>query len=160
MEFSFHINNIDKKKDILNVNRIEKLENGDKYYDEKIVEYIHNLSDSKLILEITKFCGYSHLMVVSKEDSLLDLYIDISKQMWCNNILGLFAMIKKNDNGSLSIKKMPLSTNITLNEFILKNKSRPIYSVQKPCVYRVFIDVGPKEKSESDSDSDSDSNSD
>ena len=157
MEYSFHINNIDEKKNIININRIERLENGDKYYDEKITEYINNLSDTKLILEITKFCGYSHLMVVCKDDSLLDLYIDISKQMWCNNILGLFAMIKKNESdGSINIKKLPLSPNITLKEFILRNKSRPIYSIQKPCVYRIFIDDGPKEDSDSDSDSSSD----
>jgi len=150
MDFSFCINSIDEKKNIINIDKIDRLENGDKYYDEKIIEYINNLSDTKFILEITKFCGYSHLMVVCKEDSILDLYIDISKQMWCNNILGLFALVKKdNVNGSLNIKKMPLSANITIKEFVLKNKLRPIYSIKKPCVYRVFIDDGPKDESDS-----------
>ena len=150
MDFSFCINSIDEKKNIININKIDRLENGDKYYDEKIIEYINNLSNTKFILEITKFCGYSHLMVVCKEDSILDLYIDISKQMWCNNILGLFALVKKdNVNGSLNIKKMPLSANITIKEFVLKNKLRPIYSIKKPCVYRVFIDDGPKDESDS-----------
>ena len=150
MDFSFCINSIDEKKNIININKIDRLENGDKYYDEKIIEYINNLSNTKFILEITKFCGYSHLMVVCKEDSILDLYIDISKQMWCNNILGLFALVKKdNVNGSLNIKKMPLSANITIKEFVLKNKLRPIYSIKKPCVYRAFIDDGPKDESDS-----------
>ena len=150
MDFSFCINSIDEKKNIINIDKIDRLENGDKYYDEKIIEYINNLSDTKFILEITKFCGYSHLMVVCKEDSILDLYIDISKQMWCNNILGLFALVKKdNVNGSLNIKKMPLSANITIKEFVMKNKLRPIYSIKKPCVYRVFIDDGPKDESDS-----------
>ena len=146
MEYSFNINKIDEKKNIININSIDRLENGDKYYDDKIIEYINNLSDTKFILEITKFCGYSHLMVVYKEDSLLDLYIDISKQMWCNNILGLFALIKKNKNdGSLDIKKIPLSANVSIRQFIAKNKLRPIYSIQRPCVYRVFIDDGPND---------------
>lgn len=144
MEYSFHINNIDENN-VINIDNIERLENGEKYYDEKIIEYINNLPDTKYLLEITKFCGYSHLMPVSKEDSLLDLYIDISKQMWCDNILGLFALIKKNKyDGTLSIKKMPLSSNITVKDFVGKNKSRPIFSIQKPCVYRVFIDDGSK----------------
>ena len=144
MEYSFNINKIDEKKNIINIDSIDRLENGDKYYDDKIIEYINNLSDTKFILEITKFCGYSHLMVVYKEDSLLDLYIDISKQMWCNNILGLFALIKKvKDDNSLDIKKIPLSANVSIRQFIVKNKLRPIYSIQRPCVYRVFIDDGP-----------------
>lgn len=147
MEYSFDINKIDHKKNVININNIDRLDNGNKYYDDKIIEYINNIADSKFIIEITKFCGYSHLMVVYKEDSLLDLYIDISKQMWCDNILGLFALIKKNENdGTLNIKKIPLTAHTTLREFFSKNKMRPIYSIERPCVYRVFIDDGPNLK--------------
>lgn len=156
MEYSFEINKIDSRG-IINVNGIEKLENGEKYYDDKIVEYINNLPDSKYFIEITKFCGYSHLMIVCKDDSLLDLYIDISKQLWCDNILGLFGLIKRNrEDGTLDIKKMPLLGNVTIRDFIKKNKLRPISNFQKPCVFRVFVDDGPKKDSESESESEYD----
>ena len=157
MDYSFKINKIDRNRDIINIDSIQKLESGDKYYDDKIVEYINNLAETKYFIEITKFCGYSHLMVVYKEDSLLDLYIDISKQLWCNKILGLFGFIKKNRyDGTLDIKKMPLTANMTIKEFVRQNKLRPIESIQRPCVFRVFIDDGPKEPDSDDSNYDSD----
>lgn len=143
MDYSFHINKIDTSNNVINIDNIDSLDSKDRCYDERIYDYIKNMADTKYILEITKFCGYSHLMVVYKEDSLLDLYIDISKQMWCDNILGLFALINTDtQSNSLNIKKIPLTANTSLRQFIANNNLKPIYSIDKPTVYRVFIDIG------------------
>ena len=71
--------------------------------------------------------------------------------------LGLFGFIRKNRyDKTLDIKKMPLTANMTIKEFVRQNKMRPIESIQRPCVFRVFIDDGPKEPDSDDSDYDSD----
>lgn len=126
--------------------------NSDEAYDSKIKHYVDNISNSYYIFEITKFCGYSEFITLFKDNSILELYSCVSRQMWCNNIRGLFTLTTQNTSQESDetedmkltevFIKIPLSHNISIRDFIMKKKLRPIYSINKPCVYRIFLDDG------------------
>jgi hypothetical protein len=59
-------------------------------YNRKLNEYIMESSGRMYIFEITKLCGYSTLIFIYKDETLLDLYNRVSHHFGCNDIKGLY----------------------------------------------------------------------
>ena len=115
---------------------IEKLDQKS-LYEEKMKHYIGSIPNSRFILEVTKFCGYSEFVVVFKNQSLLDVYKTISLQFECNDIKGLYL--------TNSVEhRIPITDNIRISDFISKSRNimKPIYGMPLNVVYRIFIDDG------------------
>ena len=47
-------------------------------YNNKMKHFISSISNSRFIIEVSKFCGYSEFLLVYKNQSLLDLYKMVS----------------------------------------------------------------------------------
>jgi len=85
--------------------------------------------------EIIKSCGYSELVLVLKDDKLIDLYKMISLQL--NLIMNLFELkIIKNE----TIIIIP-NQNKKIREFIIENQFNliPIYNFPDPVVYKIYL---------------------
>lgn len=103
----------------------------DEIFDEKIDTFIRHISDFKFIIEITKLCGYSEFTIVFKDSTLIDLYASVAMQMRCRN----FDIYLPDSN-----EKVPTSPLIKLRDFIRDKKLKPIYSINRPCVYKLILD--------------------
>lgn len=104
----------------------------DDLFDEKIQSFLYHIHDHHYLIEMTKFCGYSEMIMISKNATLLDLYKIVSQQFMCNTIQCIY-----NEN-----VVVPLSDHISIREFIICHNMIPIYSSSKPIVYRFFINDG------------------
>lgn len=115
---------------------------NDLQYDAKLKTYISHISDKKFIIQITKLCGYSELMIIFKNFTLIDLYRHVSTEMECPGMEGLFFQKENHDDDGKLFEKIPLSSNMTIRDFINKHNLRPIYSIDKPCVYEIILKDG------------------
>jgi len=107
-------------------------------YNDKITHFIGSIPNSRFIIEVSKFCGYSEFVLVYKNQTLLDLYKTISIQFECNDIKGLYATKSKNH-------PIPVTDNIRLRDYILthqKDLIKPVYPHPLPVVYKFFLDDG------------------
>lgn len=106
-------------------------------FNNKLNKFIKDIPSYRYIFEITKECGYSELIIIFKDNTLLDLYKDISNQLVCNNIKRLYF---KNELTSEEID-IPPTEKKALREFIVENPNLcPIYKMPTPTVYRIYID--------------------
>jgi hypothetical protein len=106
-------------------------------FEQKMNHFTKHLDNSRYIIEISKFCGYSEFVLVYKEQSLIDLYKIVSYHFQCDDIKGLYL----SDNKTLRI---PITQKINIRDFIIKNQEniRPIYPLPYPVVYKFYIDDG------------------
>ena len=113
----------------------DKKENG--MYDEKLKSFISSIPNSRFIIEVSKFCGYSECVLIFKNQSLLDLYKIISLQFECNDIKGLYLT-------NSTAYKVPVTDNIRIRDFISKSSEflKPVYAMPHPVVYKLFLDDG------------------
>ena len=114
---------------------IEKIEEN--LYQKKLNHFISCISNSRYIIEISKFCGYSEFILVYKDQSLMELYKTVSLHFGCADIKGLYL---SNNNHY----KIPMTEHIKLRDYIVSNSNtvRPIYSLPHPVVYKFFVDDG------------------
>jgi hypothetical protein len=106
-------------------------------YQEKINHFISSIPNSRYIIEISKFCGYSEFILIYKDQTLIELYKIVSLHFVCNDIKGLYLT----NNCQY---KIPMSEHITLRDYIISNGNiiRPTYSLPEPVVYKFFLDDG------------------
>jgi len=106
-------------------------------YNNKMKHFISSISNSRFIIEVSKFCGYSEFLLVYKNQSLLDLYKMVSLQFECNDIKGLYL------TNSIAYR-IPVTENITIRNFIIRSKDiiKPCYNMPTPVVYKIYFDDG------------------
>jgi hypothetical protein len=59
-------------------------------FNKKFNEFNAELPGRMYIFEITKFCGYSTLVYMYKDETITDLYNRVSHHFGCKNIKGLY----------------------------------------------------------------------
>ena len=116
-------------------------------YLKHMEDFTNSISNTKYIIEVTKFCGYSEFIFVFKNSSLLDLYKHVSYQFSCNDIKGLYI---RNEE-TKSKQRIPVTEQTTMRQFIMqilnsndefKDMMKPVYPLPSPVVYRVYFDDG------------------
>ena len=103
------------------------------HYEFKLQQFIKNIPNQHYLIEMTKMCGYSEFMMVPKTNSLIDLYRQTSTQFMTDTMQQIYFSDNKQD-------KVPLSANITVQQFIQTKQLRCIYSLDCHVVYRFFVD--------------------
>ena len=138
-------------------------------YYKRVYEYNREVQARMYVFEVTKFCGYSTLVYMYKDETMADLYNRISYHFGCKNIKGLYidnylyknisdiSDINKNQNNNhncgCSDKTdkyiiIPISSLTRISEFIFENTAKeprnlePIYPLPLPVVYRIYLDDG------------------
>jgi hypothetical protein len=137
-------------------------------YYKRVYEYNTEVQARMYIFEITKFCGYSTLIYMYKNETMADLYNRISYHFGCKNIKGLYieSYLYKNNSCISDVNKnqnnqkcgcldktdkyilIPISSLTRISEFIFENTAKeprnlePIYPLPLPVVYRIYLDDG------------------
>jgi hypothetical protein len=112
-------------------------------YNSKFEQFSNSLTNNKYMLEITKLCGYGEFLTIFKKQSLLDLYNTISLQ-FNREIIEIFFL----NNITNEKIKIPITSNITIQDFIFTHNSgpeliiKPIYPVPCKVVYKIYYDDG------------------
>lgn len=112
---------------------------SDEHFDYLMSNFVKNINNTEYIFEVTKLCSdkFSQFVLISKDVPLVDLYKHISYIFMCNDIKSLLYL----DNNNTFIN-IPLTSNINVRKFVVSNKLKPIYGINKQVVYRIFIDDG------------------
>lgn len=77
--------------------------NESNVYNKKVNEYLNEIPGRLYVFEITKFCGYSTLIFMYKDETMLDLWNRVSHHFSCHDIKGLYidsCLNNKNVNNS------------------------------------------------------------
>ena len=139
-------------------------------YNKKINDFLNEIPGRLYIFEITKFCGYSTLIFMYKDETMIDLWNRVSHHFDCHNIKGLYIdshlnNVNKannennticNDNTKCSCCSdktgkyipVPISSLKKVREFVYENIAsdtrnlEPIYQLPLPVVYRIYLDDG------------------
>ena len=90
--------------------------------------YVYVLATS---IMSSRILFYSEFTIVFKDSTLIDLYASVAMQMRCRN----FDIYLPDSN-----EKVPTSPLIKLRDFIRDKKLKPIYSINRPCVYKLILD--------------------
>ncbi len=118
-------------------------------YYKRVYEYNTEVPARMYIFEITKFCGYSTLVYMYKDETMADLYNRISYHFGCKNIKGLYidsylyknnlfiSDINKNQNNANNnnhncccsdktnnLILIPISSLTRISEFIFENTAK------------------------------------
>ena len=107
-------------------------------FDAKIEQFLRSIPNSRYIIEVSKFCGYSEFVLVFKNQTLLDLYKTVSLQFECNDIKGLY-LTKSREHS------IPITDNIRIRDYISKDQGKlikPVYPMPHPIVYKFYLDDG------------------
>jgi len=116
---------------------------GMKYY-KMLDEYISEMQGKCYLFEVTKECGYKTLVIMYKNELLIDLYQRISHHLGCTNIRQLYFINADNKQKT----QIPLNGFIKIKDFISENincnpkKMKSIYELPLPVVYKIFLDDG------------------
>jgi hypothetical protein len=139
-------------------------------FNKKFNEYNTEIQGRMYIFEITKFCGYSTLIYMYKDETIIDLYNRVSHHFCCKNIKGLHIdnhlykyiddakkneLINNNSTNACCCSKkkdfyipIPVSSMIKIKDFVFDNTAvqprnlEPIYPLPSPIVYRIYLDDG------------------
>lgn len=106
-------------------------------YNDKLNEYINEIPSRMFIFEVTKCCQYSTLVLMYKEETLVDLYERVSIHFHSNHLDNLF--IIRDDNGEQ--EQIPIAKLVNIKDYILSHQNimKPIYALPNPVVYRIYI---------------------
>lgn len=110
-------------------------------YENQIENLTKSLLNYNYIFEVTKCCGYSTFVLVSKKGTLLDIYKSISLHFECPNIKSLFVM----NETTKEKMKIPITDTVKIFEYIpTQNRSffMPVYPIPQPVVFRIYLDDG------------------
>lgn len=106
-------------------------------FNAKLQDFIDNMSNYRYIFEVTKVCGYSELFIIYKDNTLLDLYKNVSLQFNCHDIKKLYM---KNSSTMEDIN-IPITEKISIRSFIVEhNCFLPIYNLPSPTVYKIYFE--------------------
>ena len=65
-------------------------DNESNVYNKKVNDFLNEIPGRLYIFEITKFCGYSTLIFMYKDETMLDLWSRVSHHFDCRDIKGLY----------------------------------------------------------------------
>jgi hypothetical protein len=65
-------------------------DNESNEYNKKVNEYLNEIPGRLYVFEITKLCGYSTLIFMYKDETMLDLWNRVSHHFSCHDIKGLY----------------------------------------------------------------------
>lgn len=116
-------------------------------YNLKFDYMISRLKETMYFFDVSKMCGYGELVMISKNDTLADLYKIAARQYGMEEIENL--VLRNEETGE--IRRIP-NTYMTLRDFIkmcyqnsiLRFFLRPVYEPPANVVYRVYFDDGHK----------------
>jgi hypothetical protein len=115
-------------------------DNSTNVFQNKMDYFITKIPNSMYIFEITKAsCGYSEFFIIYKDNTLSDLYKNISLQISSQNIKCIYMINNK------TMEKIYISSNKdkTIRSFIIEyNCFTPIYEVPNPVVYKLYFESG------------------
>ncbi len=109
-------------------------------FNKEIISWMNNSNNTKILLFVTKCCGYGFIVPIYKKLNLKDLYEFVSLE---HDYTGEFFLYKTRvDMESKSKVIMPNSTNII--DWIKNNRNNLecITKVPDPIVYRIWFDDG------------------
>ena len=72
----------------MNTNTDHNIESN--VYNKKVNDYLNEIPGRLYVFEITKFCGYSTLIFMYKDETMLDLWNRVSHHFSCHDIKGLY----------------------------------------------------------------------
>jgi len=72
----------------MNTNNNDDIESN--IYNKKVNDYLNEMPGRMYAFEITKFCGYSTLIFMYKDETMLDLWSRVSHHFDCRDIKGLY----------------------------------------------------------------------
>jgi len=107
-------------------------------YNEKMKDILNRCEYNKYLFQMTKCCGYSFIQLVYKDNTLNELYHNISLELSHLTIASLFL---ENING----ERLEIPRNaMTVRDFVIANQQWfiPIYPLPSKVVYRIFFDDG------------------
>ena len=65
-------------------------DNESNAYNKKVNDFLNEIPGRLYVFEITKFCGYSTLIFMYKDETMLDLWNRVSHHFRCHDIKGLY----------------------------------------------------------------------
>ena len=109
-------------------------------YNRKLQQYLDSVTNDRIIVELTKCCGYSQFQTYSNKYTLAEFYQNVAYEWLTATKLDMFVL--DGSGKRLDIPKYINST--TLREFIANNRQFfiPIYPVPAKVVYRIYLDDG------------------
>jgi len=108
-------------------------------YNKKLQQYLDGVTNDRIIVELTKCCGYSQFQTYSNKYTLAEFYQNVAYE-WSTSIkLDMFVL-----DGSGQRLDIPKYISVTLREFISNTRTFfiPIYPVPAKVVYRIYLDDG------------------
>lgn len=116
-------------------------------YRVKFDYMISRLQDTMYFFDVCKMCGYGEIVMISKEDTLADLYKMAARQYGMEEIENL--VLRNEESGET--RRIP-NTNVTVRDYVkscyqnsvLRYFLRPAYEAPANVVYRVYFDDGHK----------------
>ena len=109
-------------------------------YNRKLQQYLDSVTNDRIIVELTKCCGYSQFQTYSNKYTLAEFYQNVAYEWSTSTKLDLFVL--DGSGQRLDIPKYINST--TLREFIANNRAFfiPIYPIPAKVVYCIYLDDG------------------
>ena len=99
----------------MNTNNNDEVESNTYY--KKVNEYLNEIPGRLYVFEITKFCGYSTLIFMYKDETMLDLWNRVSHHFSCHDIKGLYIdSCLNNTNCSSSVNDSSSANNTVCND--------------------------------------------
>jgi hypothetical protein len=72
----------------MSTNTVHDIESN--VYNKKVNDYLNEIPGRLYVFEITKLCGYSTLIFMYKDETMLDLWNRVSHHFSCHDIKGLY----------------------------------------------------------------------
>ena len=92
-------------------------DNESNAYNKKVNDFLNEIPGRLYVFEITKFCGYSTLIFMYKDETMLDLWNRVSHHFSCHDIKGLYIDSCLNRvNGSSSANVNNSNNNTVCND--------------------------------------------
>lgn len=101
----------------------------------KLDTFIKQIPNSKFIIELTKCCGYSEFITIYKNQTLADLYNNVSLEM--QNKVDLLYVIDMKTNEKVILEN---TSNVIIRNYIQNNAYlfKPVYPFPHQIVYRIY----------------------
>lgn len=114
----------------------------DNSYQDRLDEYIHNMTNLMYTFEVTKCCGYSTFITIYKEHTLLNLYEHVIQHFTLNDLKELFFYAPTGERIRVPLSKQSISKYV--QKCITGNSVNltPVYALPRPVVYRLYFDDG------------------
>lgn len=111
----------------------------DNTFQDKLDEYIRNMTNLMYTFEVTKSCGYSTFITIYKEETLVDLYAKVIDHFILADLKELFFYSPSGERIRVPLSKQNVSNFVSLNKLGNANNLVPIYSLPRPVIYRLYF---------------------